>query len=504
MKTKNIFKTVALAMLMPAMLLTTACSNDDDVVNNAANTENTINKGYALPVTVNVTRQGDEATTRAEFNKNGDNKLTFSDGDKLFVEGSHIEADRFAGVLTWQSGETFSGTIYTESPYGGTIDDLLNGKYATLLPAGYESYDYLEIIDEGYEARLGENAYNSFATSKKLGVEQLSFEHGEYNSGTGFVLEPRNAILNFTITGLTASTNVTATLSDDDDWTPDIEGEVTTDGSGNATFAIGLEGSSDLNEFSLTVAGNPISLVSSSKVLTAGKIYNITRAITDLSTINANYTASNGVTLTGTLGANKQISIADGATVILNGVSINADGTWSSGDYAGITCLGDATIILSGTNTVTGFDEEYPGIYVPGSKTVTIKGSGSLTASSNGWGAGIGGGWEIDCGNIEIQGGTITATGGTGCAGIGAGNGGYNVASCGTITISGGTITATGGDAAAGIGSGTKSSCGNITITSGVTHVTATKGDGANSIGAGANGSCGTVTIEDESKVTKN
>ena len=298
MRTKNIFKAVALAMLMPAMMLTTACSSEDDALNNTANTENTINKGYALPVTVNVTRQGDEGTTRATYNEST-RKLSFSAGDKLFVEGSHEKADRFAGTLTWQSGGTFSGTIYTESPYEGTVDDLLDGNYATLLPAGYKSYDYLEIIEDEneYEAHLGENAYNSFATSKKLGVEQLSYEHGEYTIGTGFVLEPRNAILNFTITGLTASTKVTATLSDDEVWTPDIEGEVTTDGSGNATFAIGLKGSSDLNEFSLTVAGNAITLVSSSKVLAAGKIYNITRsaapAATSLSELK---TAINGGT----------------------------------------------------------------------------------------------------------------------------------------------------------------------------------------------------------------
>ena len=278
MKTKNIFKTLAFAMMMPAMLLTTACSSEDELANNKNidNTEAAINKGFSLPVTVNVTRQGD-SDMRAVYNE-FTRMLEFSAGDKLFVEGSHAEADRFAGTLDYVPATgKFSGTIYTESPYEGTIDDLLNGNYATLLPAGYESYDYLEIFDEGYEAHLGENAYNSFATSKKLGVEQLSYETGSYTIGTGFELEPQKAILNFTITGLTASTKVTATLSDDVDWTPDIEGEVTTDGSGNATFAIGLEGSSDLNEFSLTVAGNAITLVSSSKVLTAGKIYNITR-----------------------------------------------------------------------------------------------------------------------------------------------------------------------------------------------------------------------------------
>jgi hypothetical protein len=231
-----------------------------------------------------------------------------------------------------------------------------------------------------------------------------------------------------------------------------------------------------------------------------------------LDTVQHHFVAQDCDTLTGTLGANVKISIAEGATVTLDNVTIKGTGS-SSYKWAGITCLGDATIILKDgtTDTVKGFYEDYPGIQAAHNTgsgdeyTLTIQGTGSLTASSNGWGAGIGGGWEIDCGNIEIQGGTITATGGTGCAGIGAGNGGYNdVASCGTITISGGTITATGGEAAAGIGSGTKSSCGNITITSDVTHVTATKGEGANSIGAGVNGTCGTVTIEDESKVTKN
>lgn len=250
---------------------------------------------------------------------------------------------------------------------------------------------------------------------------------------------------------------------------------------------------------------------------------------TDLSTLTGDYTAKNGETLTGTLANDVKISIADGATVTLNGVSINADGSSYDSEYAGITCLGDATIILSGTNTVKGFEPNYPGIYVPESKTVTIKGSGSLTASSNGYGAGIGGGWGIACGNIEIQGGTITATGGDSSAGIGSsygscgnitisggtitatgGHSGAGIGSsysntCGNITISGGSVTATGGSSSAGIGSGVIGNCGDITITSDVTQVTATKGtDASNSIGAGNYGTCGTVSIADPSKVTEN
>ena len=39
----------------------------------------------------------------------------------------------------------------------------------------------------------------------------------------------------------------------------------------------------------------------------------------------------------------------------------------NSGDYlwAGITCESGATIILKGANTVKGFYEDHPGIYVP-------------------------------------------------------------------------------------------------------------------------------------------
>ena len=83
MNTKNIFKTVALAMMMPAMLLTTACSNQDDI----ANTSNITSKGYALPVTVSATRQGDG--TRATYNEST-RKLEFSDGDQLFVSGRDL------------------------------------------------------------------------------------------------------------------------------------------------------------------------------------------------------------------------------------------------------------------------------------------------------------------------------------------------------------------------------------------------------------------------------
>ena len=265
---------------------------------------------------------------------------------------------------------------------------------------------------------------------------------------------------------------------------------------------------------------------------------------TDLATITADYEAKDGETLTGTLASNVKISIADGATVTLKDVNINGVNNYSYA-WAGITCAGDATITLEGTNTVKGFAEKYPGIFVSSGKTLIINGTGELNASSNGsadngsggagigggyemncgnieiqsgtvtatgnqWGAGIGGGYNASCGNITISGGTVTATGGEYGAGIGGGKRGTANVSCGNITISGGTVNATGGADAAGIGGGKgnnnsyKSSCGTIRITTGVTSVTATKGNSnAQSIGAGKYGTCGSVTIEDSSKVTQ-
>ena len=237
---------------------------------------------------------------------------------------------------------------------------------------------------------------------------------------------------------------------------------------------------------------------------TAGKYYKSTIKMTrhntiDLSTLSASITAKDGDVLTGKLESNKRISIEDGATVRLNGVSINADGAFTTGNHAGIDCEGNATIILMDgtTNTVKGFYENYPGIYVPENKTLTIQGGGSLNASSNGAGCGIGGGYsggsyfEIHCGNINIEGGIITATGGTQSAGIGGGKSGR----CGNITISGGTIMATGGSYAVAIGGGESASCGNITITTDGILI-ASKGSGAtNCIGAGNDGSSGTLSV---------
>ena len=198
--------------------------------------------------------------------------------------------------------------------------------------------------------------------------------------------------------------------------------------------------------------------------------------------------------LTGTLAGDYKITIADSAAVTLKEAVITC--LTNDACFAGITPLGDATIILEGANVVKGGNYAYPGIYVPENKTLTIDGAGSLDASSDvndgGTGCGIGGGDRISAGNIVINGGTITATGGSEAAGIGCGPGPETYS--GNIVINGGTVTATGGHKSAGIGSGVyDSNCGDIVINGGT--VTATGGYEGVGIGSGACGSCGDITI---------
>ena len=248
----------------------------------------------------------------------------------------------------------------------------------------------------------------------------------------------------------------------------------------------------------------------------------------DLSALTEAYTAQDGEILTGTLGGNYKITIASGATVTLDTVTINCN------KDAGLTCNG-ATLILKGKNTVRSSAEEYPGILVADYSRLTISGDGSLDVYGATNAAGIGGRYNKDCGTIVIESGTITAHGGMSGAGIGSGNyaacsgieisggivkayggeeGGAGIgtgayaSNCAYINISGGRIYAQGTDyeyewGSAGIGTGVScaitsgdSTCANITITGG--NIEAVGGPGAAAIGAGSGYKFYDVEMEEE------
>ena len=128
----------------------------------------------------------------------------------------------------------------------------------------------------------------------------------------------------------------------------------------------------------------------------------------DLSTLSRDITLIDGDVLTGTLDGTTQkikVSIEDGATVILSGAAINGVHYGGSEDteclWAGLTCLGDATIVLADgtTNTVTNFNRNYPCIQAAEGKTLVIKGgaagTGKLIANHESFGAGIGGAQKV-------------------------------------------------------------------------------------------------------------
>ena len=152
-------------------------------------------------------------------------------------------------------------------------------------------------------------------------------------------------------------------------------------------------------------------------------------ATIDLSKIVVDgFTAADGMTLKNALPPTCALTVADNATVTLDGATVDAP----SG-RPGISCAGNATLVLAGSNRATGTDDA--GIRVPSGKTLAISGTGSLEAAGGANSAGIGSKAGVACGGIVLSGGTVTATkgGGADCS-IGPGRSGD---ACGTVAIGG-------------------------------------------------------------------
>ena len=135
---------------------------------------------------------------------------------------------------------------------------------------------------------------------------------------------------------------------------------------------------------------------------------------------------------------------------------------------------GNVEIELDGKNELKS-DVLRAGLEKTSTGTLTLKDdnqkAGSLTATGNYNGAGIGGGSEGEGKKITINGGSVTATGGKDGAGIGGGDEGEGK----KITINGDTVNATGGKMGAGIGGGREGKGSNVTV-SGAAQVTTTAG----------------------------
>ena len=174
----------------------------------------------------------------------------------------------------------------------------------------------------------------------------------------------------------------------------------------------------------------------------------------------------------------------------------NASLISTNGNGAAFNITDGTLIIEGGAVTATG-GSSGAGIGGGANNTggIIIINGGYITAKGGSSGAGIGGGeFGIDGGNITINDGEVTAiSGGWGGAAFGGGSGGAG----GSITINGGKISATGGSggvhSGAGIGGGSGGSGGYITISGGEINVTG--GGNSAGIGGGVSGSSGTIII---------
>lgn len=181
--------------------------------------------------------------------------------------------------------------------------------------------------------------------------------------------------------------------------------------------------------------------------------------------------------------------------------------------YAGLGADADkanGTIVIHGGDINVHGGDASPGIgnnsYTDPGGAITIyggtvhaEGDSEHGSDGGGGGAGIGGGWNNDCGIVNIYGGSVYATGhgnSSGAAGIGSGSYAHN---SGTITIYGGYVEATGSYGAAGIGGGQGTNGADVTIHGGTVKAKCDKHEGPG-IGAGKNDDnritfAGTLTV---------
>ena len=504
MKTMKKFLSMAALAMVGAVM--TGCSSEDNVIDQAQ----TATKNNVVTQTVTVGFD-EQAATRALAIDYTNKKLT-----KTFAEGNQIAVvyENTSDKLVKATVTIAAGDISTNGKSAKFTVTMTNPKASGTLKyiypaamAGATDVDYTKLnTQNGTLASLASNLDlavfegtltaaselpASASLTNKLAILALTIKNSGGTELTGItgmnIIAGTNS---YTITGKNADGHIYAAIQP-------------TSGANISYFA--TDGTKNYTK-SLT-----------SKTYAANNIYNLGLRMTDASEVslervseNATINVSNGKTITGALTDDygdltyATITIEDGAIVTLKDVVINPDGDLISGSViGGITCAGNATIILEGTNTVKGFGRS--GIEVKSGYTLTILGTGTLNASGCNTNSGAGIGGE---GNIVIMGGTINATGTLGAAGIG----GKNHECCGNITISGGTINATGSSDGglyhgAGIGSGANSSIFNtISITSGVEKVTATRGgdgDGCEFIGAGSWGHNGvTLTIDGVANAT--
>ena len=479
--------TIAVALLT-AGVLTTSCSSEDNTIDTPQTQQPA---GNTITLTATLAPKGDDGgTTRAiTTGKDANSKeilnVAWKSGEEISIR--YQKSDN-----SWARVKATVGTPNADgsAPFTATLTEAKDGATAKLI------YPYSLANTDGNDIRLTNlKGQSGMLTKPVSGADNSISSYYDYALGTAtiavngteatvtgpVVMQNQVCICKFSFSGISSDATenyywITFNITEGSTTTTYTAYNVKKENmqavymamlpASNADIAITVQGYNKTSAEDTGTKKRTYNKFASGVTLEKGKFYRNF-------VVNLIYLSSTVV-------------ISDGDTYTLSGTTIDV----TSGPA--IRCEGDATIILNGTNTVTASAEGQPAIFIPEGKTLTIQGTGSLTATATGGGAaGIGGGYQggtsyagINCGNIIIESGTITATG------IAAGIGSGNYGTCGTITINGGTVTATGVNHA-GIGSGYYGTCGTITINGGT--VTAT--GRSTGIGTGSHGTCGDINI---------
>ena len=480
---KNI-KTLAALLIASATFV--ACSSDNDSI---IDNQQPVNPTGKYTMTIQASK-GDGATTRALNLTDHTLNATWSEGEIVEVYQGGSKIGELTAAASTDASTTLTGT-FDAAPstsadltfYFHTNTTSYSGQDGTLATIA-SSYDFCApaTVATGDFTVNSANHTISVPAGISFGANQqaiIKFTLKDKGNGNASISPSA-----FTVTDGTSTVSLTSIPA----------ATYTANGDGVLYVAFPAAGSAKTVTLTATAGGNTYSYEKTGVSFTNGQYYEIgvkmspIISLSDRTKYDDELVIADGYIVTGSaVGYSCKVAVADGATVTLRDVENTGDLDGGSTTCPGIKCLGNATIILEGNNTVRGGDT-YAGIYVPEGKTLTIRGTGSLTVTGGIGGAGIGGNQEGNCGSIVISGGTITATGGSHGAGIGLGYSSECV--FGDITISGGTVTATGSGQAPGIG-GPEAYFDNITITDGVTKVTVNKGSNSTY-------SIGTSEIDDE------
>ena len=485
MKTmKNYIWMAAIAMTAATL---TACSSDELMENT-----NPESQGKVVTLTATLSPKGGDATTRS-LSDPGDGTLTSTWAVNEEIE---VQYEKSTDPADSPSGSAKATVTAVDGSGNATITvnlvDPKDGNTGIYFHYPYSLATGTKDLNDDQVGTLADVAANF---DDVTGDGTLNVSGSVATLPTGVAMTRNVCVWKFTFTD--GSNDITSAITALNIKVGTISEYNVTPSSQSTVYVAMFKADNQPITITATTAAGTFSRTTGAVSLAKGKLYTSTdlalikQNTVALGALSANYTASNGDVLTGTLPAAYRVIIPDGTTVTLNNAIINHDGGWD-GDVtytsSAITCLGDATIILADgtTNSVTvpGGNTagtcNYPGILVGGAGTkLKITGSGELTVIGGYIAAGIGSmnglGSSVPCGQIQIDGGIINAysgnvsTPGDGAeTGIGSVMGGSSDR-CDGITINGGVVTAKGGTS--GLGSGLMGDkCTFVTINGGEVH----------------------------------